>query len=557
MDREESISNIADYLAINAKKMPDRTALLMPKRRFSIGKTCWIKKTFQELHEEVEELMGIFNERFHISPQHRVLLVIRPGYELITSVFALMRLGAIPIVIDSGMSLRQFFACARKSTPDFLLGTGALRWRFALLKPFFMPELRTIWLTYSSYRSKKHTHLLNISSHKISPPTPQADDPAAILFTSGSTGTAKGVLYRHRHFTAQLKALKDNYPLQEGGVDISLLPIFSLFNPILGRTTVLPEMNAMKPSQLQAKKIIKAIQTHHVTSSFGAPVLWRKIALYCRQQSIQLPDIRFLFLAGVSCDIPTLELLRSIIPNADIHTPYGATEALPIADIRCDEILFKWKIFQENGVGTCVGKPVTDTKIRIIKPIEGTISSWNPSWELSTGYIGEIIVSGPMVTETYDHEIEKTRMAKIYDGAVVWHRTGDMGFLDQQGRLWFCGRKAECIAVDDTIFYPDCTEPFFLKHPHVARCALIGLHRKKQLVPAIVIQPKRGHYPLWSFSRYRFIKELRALAQRYEKTSLIQNFFFCRKLPVDVRHNAKIHRLALGQKYGRRTLLNF
>jgi acyl-coenzyme A synthetase/AMP-(fatty) acid ligase len=156
-----------------------------------------------------------------------------------------------------------------------------------------------------------------------------------------------------------------------------------------------------------------------------------------------------------------------------------------------------------------------------------------------------------MVTETYDHEPEKTRMAKIYDGAMIWHRTGDMGFLDQRDCLWFCGRKAECVVIGDVTFYPDCTEPFFLKHPHVARCALIGLYQKKELTPAIVIQPKRGHYPLWSLSRYRFIKELRALAQRFEKTSLIQTFFFCRKLPVDVRHNAKIHRLALGKKYNR------
>ncbi|MDR2419710.1 MAG: AMP-binding protein [Puniceicoccales bacterium] len=545
-----SIINIADYIAVHARERPDQIALWMPKGHWDIFKIRKTKKTFRELHNEIEGLMYTLREIFHILPQQRVLLVVRPGYELIVSAFALMRLGAIPIVIDSGMGLRCFFICARKAKPDFILGTGSLRWRLAGLKPFFLPNVRTIWLT-RSFQKQWQQHILPLDWPFDDPllSSIQADDPAAILFTSGSTGPAKGVLYRHRHFMAQLEALKGHYPLQAGDVDLPLLPIFSLFNPILGRTTVLPEMDATRPSRLRPKKIVKALQRHSVTSSFGAPVLWRKIALYCRQQGIQLPDIRFLFLAGVSCDIPTLELLRSIAPNADIHIPYGATEALPISDIQGTEILDRWKVLQENGAGICVGQPISDAHIRIIQATEEAIPQWNSSLELPTGHIGEIIVSGPMVTEAYDQETEKTRMAKIMEDETIWHRMGDVGFLDQQGRLWLCGRKAERVMVHDEIFYPDCIEAFFLKHPHVARCALIGIHRKQCNLPAIVIQPKLGHYPFWSLSRRRFIEELKKWSERFEKTRSIQDFFFCRKLPVDVRHNAKIHRIALGRKF--------
>lgn len=493
--------------------------------------------------------MRLLRENFHLSKRHRVLLAVRPGHELITCTFALLRLGAIPIIIDAGMGLRCFLSCARKAHPDFILGARRLRWTSIFLYSF-EPRPRAIWLTRAFYRSWRRCTASAESPFRRSPSVSvHPDDLAAILFTSGSTGTAKGVHYSHRHFSAQLAALLGNYPLAEHDVDLPLLPLFSLFNPIIGRTSVLPEMDATKPSRLRAQKIIEAIRQHRVTSSFGAPVLWRKIALHGYRHGIQLPEIRFLFLAGVSCDVPTLELLRRIVPHAEIHTPYGATEALPITDIRGDEILSRWKVFQENGAGTCVGQPITGAQVRIIRVTEEAISQWEPALELATGHVGEIIVDGPMVTESYDGEPLKTQLAKIHDGDSVWHRMGDLGFLDQQGRLWFCGRLAERVLVGDEIFYPDCTEPLFLKHPLVARCALIGLRRKGLTFPAIVVQPKFGHYPLWTYQKKRFIGELWEIAQRYEKTRCIRHFFFRKKLPVDVRHNAKIHRLALAKQF--------
>ncbi|MDR0728403.1 MAG: AMP-binding protein [Puniceicoccales bacterium] len=546
---EVASTHIADRLAFHAQKTPRRPALLIPRHRLLGLRTHWVSKTFRDLHEEVEGLMRLLREHFHLSKRHRVLLAVRPGHELITGAFALLRLGAIPIIIDAGMGLRRFLSCARKARPDFILGAGRLRWAFGFLRSF-EPRPRAIWLTRGFIRSWRRCTASSESPFRRSPGVSvHPNDLAAILFTSGSTGTAKGVRYSHRHLSAQLEALRHNYPLSEDDVDLPLLPIFSLFNPLIGRTSVLPEMDATKPSRLRAKKIIGAIRQHRVTSSFGAPVLWRKIALYGYRHGIQLPDIRFLFLAGVSCDVPTLELLRRVVPQVEIHTPYGATEALPITDICGDELLSRWKVFQENGSGTCVGQPITGAQVRIIRVTEEAIPRWEPALELATGHVGEIIVGGPMVTESYDGEPEKTWLAKIQDGHKLWHRMGDLGFLDQQDRLWFCGRLAERVLVGDEIFYPDCTEPFFLKHPLVARCALIGLRRRGLTLPAIVVQPKLGHYPLWTYQKNRFIGELREIAQRYEKTRRIQHFFFRKKLPVDVRHNAKIHRLALAKRF--------
>ena len=369
---------------------------------------------------------------------------------------------------------------------------------------------------------------------------------AAILFTSGSTGAAKGVLYEHGMFLAQVEAIRRQYGIEQGEVDLPMLPVFALFNPALGMCTVVPDMNPSRPASVDPEQIVRAIQQNSVTNSFGSPALWTKIALHCERKSITLPTIRRILMAGAPVPPALLAKMRAIIPNGEIHTPYGATEALPVSSISATEVLEQTAVRTQKGEGTCVGRPLPKVLVRIAEPSDGPITSIGEVVDLPVGSIGEIIVHGASVTRGYDYLPEADADSKILDDAGYWHRMGDMGWLDDTGRLWFCGRKVERVLTDSGAMYTDCCEAIFNTHPWVYRSALIDLCQGR---PAIVIEPEQAAFPKSSDARARFIESLRELGRKNARTVLIKDFFFEANFPVDVRHNAKIHRLSLARKF--------
>jgi acyl-CoA synthetase (AMP-forming)/AMP-acid ligase II len=372
------------------------------------------------------------------------------------------------------------------------------------------------------------------------------DELAAILFTSGSTGTAKGVLYEHGIFLAQVEAIRRQYGIEPGEVDLPMLPIFALFNPALGMCTVVPDMNPSRPASVDPEHIVRAIQQNSVTNSFGSPALWIKIARYCERRSITLPTIRRILIAGAPVPPALMANMRAIIPNGEIHTPYGATEALPVSSISATEVLEQTAVRTQKGEGTCVGRPLPNVLVRIVEPTDGPISMIEKAAELPAGSIGEIIVQGASVTRGYDYLPEADADSKIVDGAEQWHRMGDMGWLDDSDRLWFCGRKVERVMTEAGAMYTDCCEAIFNAHPWVYRSALIDLCQGR---PAIVIEPEKSAFPESHDERMRFINSLRELGQKNTQTVAIKDFFFEANFPVDVRHNAKIHRLSLARKF--------
>jgi acyl-CoA synthetase (AMP-forming)/AMP-acid ligase II len=242
-------------------------------------------------------------------------------------------------------------------------------------------------------------------------------------------------------------------------------------------------------------------------------------------------------------------MIKKAVPNSEIHTPYGATEALPICNIEANEIISVADL-ENCGAGLCVGYPVNGVNVNVIEVVDGPVPSLAGAEILPTGYIGEIIAMGDAVTEEYDGLEVETSMAKIQDGNNIWHRTGDLGFFDQRGRLWFCGRKSERVESDGEIYYTECLEQLFMQHDAVERVALIKCRHWGRIYPAIAVLPKRGFFPRFFWQRRKFSLELRAIADRYPKTRAIRKFFFCKAFPVDVRHNSKINRRLLSERCG-------
>jgi acyl-CoA synthetase (AMP-forming)/AMP-acid ligase II len=204
--------------------------------------------------------------------------------------------------------------------------------------------------------------------------------------------------------------------------------------------------------------------------------------------------------------------------------------------------------------GTSFGTPTVvenELAIRIIEAVEGAIGSWQEAHEVGSGTIGEIVVRGPVVTRSYAGNAQETRLAKIPDGEGFWHRMGDMGYLDPQGRLWFCGRKAHRVPTAQAMLYTIPCEAIFNEHPQVRRSALIGLgNHPDRKTPVIVVEPA-GRIR----DQQRLFAELRDLAKANPLTEQIEHFLLHHAFPVDIRHNAKIFRERLAAWAAKRVQL--
>jgi acyl-CoA synthetase (AMP-forming)/AMP-acid ligase II len=527
---------------------PTRAALKIPRGRTRTGDIDYLTLTFAELDAEVSAWCARLTTA-GIARGDRTLLMVRQGLPLIASAFALFRLGAVPVVIDPGMGRKNFLACVARSRPTALVGIPLAQ----LLSHLFRPTFRTVRtrVTASGSLTARLSSVsqLSVLNSQLAAAA-AASELAAILFTSGSTGAPKGVCYAHGQFDAQVRLIRETYGIQPGEIDLPLLPIFALFNPALGMTIIVPELDPRRPAAIDPAKIVQAIRQENVTNSFGSPTLWRKIGDHCLAEKITLPTLRRVLCAGAPVPSALWQNSRAFLTHGQLHSPYGATEALPLATISSAEIeTLKSEI--ENPLGACVGRPIPGITLRIIAPVDGPIATLTDTRALPPGEIGEIIAHGPVVTASYDALPAATALAKIENSkseignsaSTPWHRMGDCGYLDAHGRLWFCGRKAERVETSAGTLHTEPCEQVFRAHPRVTRCALIGLGEPGRQRAALVVEAIVSD----SGEARRFARELRTIALAHDYTLPIKTFYFHPQFPVDVRHNAKIHRLTLAQ----------
>lgn len=527
-------ANIARHLGLMAGSQPNRAALKVPRGRSRSGEIDYLTLSFAELDAEV----AAWSQRLTdagVRRGDRTLVMVRQGLPLIASVFAIFRVGAVPVVIDPGMGLRSFLTCVAHSRPHALVGIPLAQ----LISRVFRRPFHSVAVRVGASGALTARLVLSGGTRPAAVPVTYcaATELAAVLFTSGSTGAPKGVCYQHGMLDAQIRLIRETYGIEPGEIDLPMLPIFALFNPALGMTTVVPEIDPRRPAAFNPARIVQAIRQERVTNSFGSPTLWRKIGEYCREKNLTLPSLRRVLCAGAAVPAALWESSRAFLPHGRLHSPYGATEALPVASVSADEIT------ADSVHGACVGHPVREMEVKIIAITDEPIATMVDARLLRPGEVGEIVVRGPVVTETYDVRPDATRLAKIHGEAGTWHRMGDCGYLDAEGRLWFCGRKVERVETATGTLHTEPCEQVFRLHPRAARCALVGLGQRGRQQPALVVEARVRK----AADAYVLAQELRALGQRHAHTSMITTFFFREKFPVDVRHNAKIHRLTLAK----------
>jgi acyl-CoA synthetase (AMP-forming)/AMP-acid ligase II len=541
-------ANIARHLPLMASRQPDHPAVKIPRGRTADGRINYLVLSFRELDAEVDTWAAKLTAR-GVQRGDRVLVMVRQGLPLIAAAFALFKLGAVPVIIDPGMGRKNFLACVARSKPRVLLGIPLAQVTSHVFRAAFKSVEIRVWA--SSSATARVAPASEIVNHKSLIVNSAATDLAAVLFTSGSTGAPKGVCYEHGMFEAQVRLVRDTYSIAPGEVDLPMLPIFALFNPALGMTTVVPEIDPSRPATVDPGKIVRAIQQEKVTNSFGSPTLWRIITRHCLKHNVTLPSLKRVLMAGAPVPPGLFADLQKILPNGTAYSPYGATESLPVASISAREVIEETAAATAAGKGTCVGRPVKEITVKIIPITDLPLTEIH---ELPAGEIGEIIVSGPVVTKEYDHLPEATALAKIVNhkslsinGAPApWHRLGDVGYLDASGRLWFCGRKAERVETRTGPLYTEQVEPIFNAHPDVTRSALIATGHDGHRA-AIVVEPRSRDIVATPSLRRKLVRELRALGAAHAHTDLIRLAYLHPHFPVDVRHNAKIHRLALAR----------
>ncbi|MBN8549404.1 MAG: alpha/beta fold hydrolase, partial [Deltaproteobacteria bacterium] len=382
----------------------------------------------------------------------RVLMLVQPGVEFLALSYAVMGRGAIPVFVDPGIGMENLCKCILDAEPNVFIGSPRAH-LLRYLKRHIFTKLRfsvcaNEWLALG----KAHLGFLKKFSALPMPDAP-APDVAMIAFTSGATGTPKGVLFSQEMLAEQLRIFRDTFGLQAGNRDLPLLPVFSLFSLALGVCSVFAPIDTRRPLSLEPEKVVRIIDDLAITCSFGSPTLWNKIAEYCVRTRTTLASIQRIFMAGAPVPPATLQRVREVIPNGEAFTPYGATEALPVTLISASEIIASTPHAAVSGeIGTLVGKPVQGVEVKVIGRSTETIGSLGATNSLPPDTIGEVLVSGKNVSRSYLNRPEATQRSKIADGDRLWHRMGDLGYLDAEGNLYFCGRQAHVVQSADRTY---------------------------------------------------------------------------------------------------------
>ena len=533
--------NVAAFLADLALSQPGALAVAVSDGRNPDGTARYAELTALELHRRSDRiahaLVGV-----GIGPGVRTVLMVKPSLDFFSLTFAMLKVGVIPVMVDPGMGIKNLAECLREAEPEAFIGVPRAQaarvifgWARRAVRTNVTVGRRFFW---GGHTLSKLEAQASCDPFPILQPDPEQT--AAILFTSGSTGVPKGVVTPFRVFAAQVQALRDVYAIQPGERDLATFPLFALFGPALGMASVVPDMDASRPAEADPQRLFEAFRDYNCTNLFASPALIAKLGRYCVDQGLTLTSLRRAISAGAPASNPALERFQRCLPEGvEVLTSYGATECLPVTMLGSREILRETRQLTDQGGGVCVGRPAPGMDVRIVPIHDEPIGLWSEDLALPRGEIGEIVVRGAVVTPSYYKRPQATKLAKIpTENGDIWHRTGDVGYFDEQGRLWMCGRKGHRVDTETGTLYTIPCEAVFNTHPAVRRSALVSVKREGMTTPLLCVERVKGA----TIENGRLTEELLEIARSHEHTRAITTVLYHPSFPVDVRHNAKIFR---------------
>ena len=550
MKQTKESFNVSNALQVAAKERPYQLAVVFPSGRDKKGNPLTRQINFKQLNDMTNQFAHGLSE-YGIGPKQRTLIMVRPNIEFIAAIFALFQIGAVPVIIDPGMNRSAFLQCVKETSPENFIGVSESH-LLRILYPKAFSSVNCV-VTTGDWKLWSGAYLADLRSEnttQFDAYQSDIDKEAMIAFTSGSTGIPKGVVFTQGMFQAQINHLIDDFKIQPGEIDLPGLFSLALYNPTLGITTIIPDMDISSPATLNPAYLVEAIQTYGVTNSFGSPILWKILGDYCKENDITLPSYKRIIMAGAPIEPYVLETIYAVAPNVTILTPFGCTEALPISTMDGEEILSETAELSNQGAGNCVGRALDHETIKIIQVSDDTIPVWHEGLEVSQGTLGEIVVKGPVVSPLYIERPVQTAKAKIYEeNGDFWHRMGDLGFIDEKGRVWFCGRKSHRLETSDGILCPIHIEALANQLSAVKRTAVIGVGTIGNEKPVLLIEENEQTKALSQTERQALLSNAKQLKSPTLPNQTLFDVAFWEKFPVDVRHNAKINREALQKDY--------
>jgi len=492
--------------------------------------------SFAELEDRILALAaGLSAEG--VRPGQRVAILIPPGVDLTVAVYAVWRLGAVIVVADAGLGLRGLGHALRSAAPDHVIGIGkALLAASALSIPGRRIPARRMPTGLS--RALGWGRSLPELTRSAAAPLgegPTADAEAAVLFTSGATGPAKGVVYRH----SQLRAQIDQVGLAMGltGQDrlVAAFAPFALYGPALGMGAAVPDMDVTSPGTLTARALADAVAAVDATVVFASPAALKNVVAtrgdLSPEHRTALSGVRRLMSAGAPVPLPLLRQMQTLLPGAELHTPYGMTEALPVADIDLAQIEAAGP-----GNGVCVGRPLPGVLV-LISPLDHEGRAEAPL-AVAPYVTGEICISAAHVKQRYDRLWATERSSSRNPG---WHRSGDVGHFDDDGRLWVEGRLVHVVTTAAGPVTPVGVEQRVEALPEVDAAAVAGVGPAGTQQVILVVVPA-GVGPSGVLAGPELSSAVRTAAGIPVAAVLVAT-----RLPVDIRHASKVDRAAVAR----------
>ncbi len=475
--------------------------------------------TFAQLAQRIDAVAGELHRR-GLEPGDHVAMLTPPGIDLVAAVYGVWRAGGVTVIADRGLGLDGLGRAVRSTRPRFVIGPRQARLAAAALR----------WAPRAT-----RLDIADLVSAQVGelPQAPPADAPAAVLFTSGATGPAKGVRYLHAQLAAQRDALAATYGITGDDRLVAAFAPFALYGPALGVPTALPDVDVTQPGQLTAEALDAACSRIDATLAFASPAALANVTASAHDGAAHggLAGLRIVFSAGAPVPSETLRAVAELAPNATLHTPYGMTEVLPVADIDLGAI--EQAELDDPRGGVCVGRPVAGAEVRI------AMLGFDPDDvppALDTGTTGEILIRSPWTSAGY-LGLWATERAARPGPEGDWHRSGDVGHLDDEGRLWVEGRVVHVIDTADGPVTSVPVERLLERALGVARVAAVGVGPLGSQQLVIVIEdPEATPGP---------VEADVAAAVRDALREPVAAVLSVAHLPVDIRHNAKIDRIAV------------
>lgn len=523
---------------------PDREAVIFPAG----GRVEGVPEYRLLTYAELDDWSDVIAERLTaagVARGTRTIVLVQPGPELYAVLYGLFKTGAVPVLIDPGMGLRKMLRCLAAADAEAFIGVPRAQAVRIVFRPYFRRVRLAVTVggpgwwpgpTLARWGRKP------VAAPPVRDPAPDSD-PLLIAYTTGSTGPAKAVVLTHGNISAMIDQVDAARERIAPGTSLITAPVAGILELLLGSRCVLPPLIPSRVGATDPAHVVDAVGRFGVRTMFASPAVLIPLLEHLREHDAPLPTLRSIYSGGAPVPDWCVAGLRQVLSeDARVYAGYGATEALPMSTIESRELLGELVERSRHGDGVCVGRPALDVRARIVPITDDPLPTWAdvqaredvPASD-ALG-VGELVVAGPNVSARYFWPESANVTGKIVDGETVWHRTGDLAWIDEEDRIWFCGRKSQrVLAASGTVFTVQ-VEQVFNVVPGVKRTALVGVGPRGAQRPVLCVE-LAPHA-----DRAAVDADLRVRRAEFAIAAPVSDFLYHPRFPVDIRHNAKIGR---------------